>query len=210
MILRLADPETRADLATYVARARQLDPDGAMRLQAVGHALATWVGVLPGRGLSREGMTLGLRVLPLAEPVRLDVVVPLAGLADRFAREPHGTELPVPPTEVRAAWASVSPPQGGWQQVGQVSVAAMQEVATGGIAEITASAPEGSGAHAVDALRKFVWSRPMPATDNLEGLPAAVAFACYTLGFAVGETARVYASGTWHRVTTPVGHVLIR
>jgi len=209
MILRLADADTHADLVTYVARARQLDSDGAMRLQAVGNALAAWVGVLPGHGLTREGMTLGLRVLPLAEPATLDVVVPMAGLADRFAREPHGSELSVPPTEVRAAWASVSPPQGGWQQVGEVSVAAMQEVATSGIAEVTASAPEGSGAKAVDALRSFVWSRPMPPTESLEGLPSGVAFACYTLGFAVGETAKVYSSGTWHRVTTPVGHVLI-
>lgn len=210
MILRLADADTRADLVTYVGRARQLDGDGAMRLQAVGTVLAAWVGVLPGHGLRREGTTLGLRVLPLAEPAELDVVVPMAGLADRFARETHGTELSVPPTEVRAGWAAVSPPQGGWQQVGEVSVQTLQDVAARGIAEVTSGAPEGSGAHAVDALRRFVWSRPIPATAELEGLPSAVAFASYTLGFAVGQTAQVYASGRWHRVTTSVGHVLVR
>lgn len=210
MILRLADAATRADLVTYVARARQLDGDGAMRLQAVGGALAAWVGVLDGQGLTREGTTLGLRVLPLAEPAQLDVVVPMAGLADRFAHEPGGTTLPVPPTEVRVGWAAVSPPQGGWQLVGQLSVETLKDVATAGIAEVTAGAPEGSGAHAVEALRRAVWSRPIATSDGPDGLPSGVAFAAYTLGFAVGETAQVYAAGRWHRITTPAGHVLVR
>jgi len=210
VILRLADAETRADLVTYVARARQLDADGAMRLQAVGHALAAWVGVLSGQGLTREGTTLGLRVLPLAEPVQLDVVVPLAGLTDRFARHPDGADLAVPPTEVRAGWAAISPPQGGWQPVGDIPVPTLHQVAAEGIAEITAGAPEGSGAHAVDALRRAVWSRPMAAAGGADGLPSGVAFAAYTLGFAVGQTARVYAAANWRRLTTPVGHVLVR
>lgn len=210
MILQFADSETRADLVTYVGRARQLDSDGAMRLQAVGRALAAWVGVLPGEGLTRSGMTLGLRVLPLAEPAQVDVVVPLSGLTDRFAREPQGSELSVPPTEVRAAWASVSPPQGGWQPVGRIPVQQLNDVAAQGIAEIAAGAPEGSGAHAVDTLRRSVWMRPMPELGDVEGMPAAVAFASYTLGFAVGDTAVVYAAGHWHRITTPAGHVLFR
>ncbi|WP_446664382.1 hypothetical protein [Flexivirga sp. B27] len=210
MILQFADTQTRADLVTYVGRARQLDSDGAIRLQAVGTALAAWVGVLPGEGLTRSGTTLGLRVLPLAEPAQLDVVVPLAGLADRFARDPAGAQLPVPPTEVRAAWASLSPPQGGWQLVGEIPVQPLNDVAAQGISDITAGAPEGSGAHAVDGLRRAVWSRPMPVLGDVEGLPTGVAFAAYTLGFLVGSTAKVYAAGRWHRVTTPAGHVLVR
>lgn len=210
MILHFADTEARADLVTYVGRARQLDEGGAMRLQAVGAALAAWVGVLAGQGLSRAGTTLGLRVLPLAEPAQLDVVVPLAGLADRFAREPEGDRLPVPPTEVRAGWAAVSPPQGGWQLVGEIPVQPLNDVAAQGISEIAAGAPEGSGAHAVDALRRSVWSRPMPTLGDVEGMPAAVAFASYALGFAVGTTAKVFAAGHWHRITTSAGHVLTR
>lgn len=209
MILQLADDETRSDLVTYVARARQLEADGAMRLQAVGSVLAAWVGVLRGHGLTGEGTTLGMRALPLAGPVQLDVVVPMASLADRFARS-EGTELPVPPTEVRAGWAAVSPPQSGWQPVGQVSVPSMKDVAAQGISEIAAGVPEGSGAHAVDALRRAVWGRPMVVAGDVEGLPAGVAFASYSLGFAVGEVAQVYAAGRWHRVSTPAGHVLVR
>lgn len=210
MILRLADAQTRADLVTYVGRARQLDAGGAIRLQAAGGALAAWVGVLSGQGLTRAGTTLGLRVLPLAEPAQLDVVVPLAGLADRFAREPQGAELSVPPTEVRAGWAAVSPPRDGWQFVGEIPVQALKDVAAHGVAEVAAGAPEGSGAHAVDALRRLVWSRPMPTAGDVEGMPAAAAFASYTLGFLVGDTARVYAASHWHRLTTPAGHVLVR
>lgn len=211
MILHLADAETHSDLETYVGRARQLDADGAIRLQAVGGVLAAWVGVLRGQGLTGEGTTLGLRALPLAEPAQLDVVVPLAGLADRFARAADGdTELPVPPTEVRAGWASVSPPQGGWQPIGEVPVQVLKDTAAEGISEITAGAPEGSGAHAVDALRRRVWARSIATTGGLDGLPAAVAFASYTLGFLVGDTARVYAAGRWHRLSTPAGHVLVR
>ena len=59
--LRLADTDTRADLATYVARARSLDADGGVRLQATGTALAVWVGVLRGRGLMNDGTVVGLR-----------------------------------------------------------------------------------------------------------------------------------------------------
>lgn len=211
MILQLADAETRADLVTYVGRARQLDADGAVRLQAVGGVLAVWVGVLNGQGLTGEGTTLGLRALPLAGPAQLDVVVPLAGLADRFARAGTAdSEVPVPPTEVRAGWASVSPPQGGWQPVGEISVQSLKDTAAAGIAEIAAGAPEGSGAHAVDALRRRVWGRAIASAGGIDGLPAAVAFASYTLGFLVGDTAQVYAAGRWHRLTTPVGHVLVR
>jgi hypothetical protein len=210
VILQLADAETRSDLVTYVARARQLDADGAMRLQAVGGVLAAWVGVLAGHGLAGEGTTLGMRALPLAEPAQLDVVVPMAGLADRFARSGEDTTLRVPPTEVRAGWAAVSPPQSGWQPVGQLSVQVLKDVAAQGISEIAAGAPEGSGAHAVDALRRAVWGRSIASAGRLDGLQAAVAFASYTLGFAVGEVAQVYAAGRWYRVTTPAGHVLVR
>ncbi|RNI21342.1 hypothetical protein [Flexivirga caeni] len=208
MILHLADADTRRDLVTYVGRARRLDGDGAMRLQAAGGALAAWVGVLAGHGITGEGATLGLRVLPLAQPAELDVVVPLSGLTDRFARDPASTQLPVPPAEVRTVWAAVSPPQGGWQQVGAVSVAALLAAAAAGIAEIAAGAPEGSGAHAVEALRQAVWSRPLPEAGGQ--LATGVAFAAYTLGFAVGDSAGVYAAGRWRRLTTPVGHVLAR
>ena len=46
---------------TYAGRAKALDADGAIRLQAAGVVLAAWVGVLQGSGILAEGTVLGLR-----------------------------------------------------------------------------------------------------------------------------------------------------
>jgi hypothetical protein len=118
--LHLADAEALADLGTYVARARTLDAEGAVRLQAAGTALAAYVGVLPGQGLMKHGAVIGMRVMPLAEPAELDVTVPLAGITDRLARHEPGVvaTLPVPPTTVSAGWAAMAPPRSGWELVG--------------------------------------------------------------------------------------------
>ena len=112
--LVLTDHDSLLDLGRYAARARALDADGAVRLQAVGSVLATWVGVLPGTGLLGTGTTLGLRTSALAEPAELDVLVPLAAVTDRVARDGEAAILPVTPMRVNAAWAAVSPPRGGW------------------------------------------------------------------------------------------------
>ena len=61
------DAQGYADVATFVARARSLDEDGAMRLQADGDVLAAYVGVLPGRGLMGDGAVVGLRIMRLAK-----------------------------------------------------------------------------------------------------------------------------------------------
>lgn len=208
--LRLADDDTRADLATYVSRARRLEEDGAIRLQASGIALATWVGVLRGRGVAGEGTTLGLRVLPLAEPADLDVVVPLASVADRMAKPDPQARLDVPPQRVVTSWAAISPPRSGWQKVGEVPVDSLHQIAQDGIAEIAAGAPAGSGAAAVESLRQQVWARGNPMPGAADGLPAGVAFAAYVLGFLAGDSAQLYAAARWHRLTTPAGHVLVR
>lgn len=206
--LVLTDHESLLDLGRYAARARALDADGAVRLQAVGSVLAAWVGVLPGTGLLGTGTTLGLRTSALAEPAELDVLVPLAAVTDRVAHDGEPAVLPVPPMRVNAAWAAVSPPRGGWQPLSHVSAEALQRSASEGIAEVTDGAPEGSGAAAVSALRAQVWRRPM---SDAPGVPAALAFAAYALGFLLpGTDAAVASSGPWTRITTPAGHALTR
>lgn len=206
--LVLTDAESLLDLGRYAARARALDADGAVRLQAVGSVLAAWVGVLPGTGLLGVGTTLGLRTSALAEPAELDVLVPLAAVTDRVARDGEAAVLPVPPMRVNAAWAAVSPPRGGWLPIAPVSSEALQRSASEGIAEVTDGAPEGSGAAAVAALRAQVWRRPMA---DAPGVPAALAFAAYALGFlSPGAEASVATSGPWTRLTTPAGHALTR
>ena len=208
-VLRFPDPETLADLGTFVTRARALDDGGAIRLQAHGLALAAYVGVLPGHGLMADGAVVGMRVMPLAEPADLDTTVPLAGITDRLARTgtSEARTLEVPPTTVSAGWAAVAPPRAGWERVGDLAAQSLRTVATQGIEEIAQGAPGGSGGHAVTALRERVWGR---MTDTVPPVPAGVAFAAYALGFLGEGTAAVFMHGRWTRLSTEAGHVLLR
>lgn len=212
MELTFPDPQGLDDLRTFVARAKAADEDGAIRLQATGRTLAAYVGVLPGSGLLAEGVVIGLRAMPLAEPVDLDVTVALGALTDRLAREP-GRTLSVPPVTVRVAWAAMAPPRGGWERVGAVTADEMYAVARQGIEEVASGAPPDAGGPAVAALRRHVWGR---LTTTTPPVPAGGAFAAYVLGFvrgdggAPGAEVTVWAHGRWTRLSTPVGHVLIR
>ena len=218
------DERGYADFATFVARARSLDAEGAMRLQAVGVTLAAHVQVLPGRGLLAEGGVTGMRAMALGEPTDLDVVVPLAALADRFARHPDGLELPVPPMTVTAPWASITPPRDGWEPVGEVDEDALEVAARAGIGEVALGATSAdpdtgatgaagaagaiAGPPAVAALRQAVWGRLTPTTPPV---PAGAAFAAYVLGFLAPQgRSRVLARGRWVRLAASHGHVLVR
>lgn len=211
MELAFPDGQVLDDLRTYVARAKAADPDGAIRLQATGQTLAAYVGVLPGSGLMAEGVVIGLRAMPLAEPAELDVTVSLAGLTDRLARE-GGATLPVPPVTVSVAWAAMAPPRAGWERVGSVTAAEVHAAARQGIEEVASGAPADAGAAAVTALRRRVWGR---LTATTPPVPAGGAFAAYALGFVptgsqVDPEVTVWAHGRWTRLSTPTGHVLIR
>ena len=206
--LRFPDAETQADLGTFVARAKAVDPDGAIRLQAHGHTLAAYVGVLPGTGLMADGAVIGLRTMPLAEDAQVDVTVPLAAVSDRLARRDPTPALSLPPVSVSAAWAAVAPPRRGWERVGAVASDIVNAVAREGIQEIAEGAPQGAGGHAVTALRQQVWRR---STATTPPFPAGGAFAAYVLGFTPpGSEVTVFAHGRWTRLTTPVGHILVR
>lgn len=214
-----ADVESLQDLATYVVRARKLEEEGAIRLQAVRDVLAAWVCALPGRGLLLQGVVLGLRVMPLAPGhPELDATVPLGGLGDRFARRDRsgdvGTTLPLPPTRVAPTWAALTPPRSGWEPVGRLDAGVLLEAARSGIAAVAEGTPEGAGGHAVTALRERIWSAPLPGTGegtDLPAVPAGTALAAYGLGFArQGERATVLRVGGWTRLTLPAGHVLTR
>jgi len=209
--LRFTDAEALADLGTLVARARSVDPDGAIRLQAHGRTLAAYVGVLPGAGLLAEGAVVGLRTMPLAEESDVDVTVSLAAVSDRLARQdgaPGPAVLDVPPVTVRAAWAAVAPPRTGWERVGALAADVVNEAAREGIEEVAEGTPQQAGGHAVAALRQRVWQR---ATTTVPPFPAGGAFAAYVLGFAPpGTEVTVFAHGRWTRLSTPAGHVLVR
>lgn len=203
--LRFPGSESFEDLRTYVTRARSLDTDGAIRLQCHGLTLAAYVDVLPGRGVLTTGAIIGLRVMTLAEPADVDVIVSLASVRERLARGRAST-FSIPPTTVRVGWAAVAPPRSGWEPVGDVNVADLKATATQGIAEIAQGAPEGARASVVAALRERVWARDSQTTPPI---PSGAAFAAYALGFLTQDSARVFAHGRWTRLSTPTGHVLV-
>lgn len=203
--LRLADPRALADLATFVARAKRVDPDGAARLAGTGDVLAVYVSPVHGSGAPT---VLGLRTLALAGEHRVDTVVPLAALSDRLARD-GVTELAVPPVQATGVqWAGVSPPRSGWAAWGQVASVVLASAARAGVEEVAAgSGAAAAGAPAVARLRAAVWGRPVPGTPDL---PAGVAFAADALGFLADDDVAVFGSGPWWRASTSRGHVLAR
>lgn len=207
--LTVRDDATLADLTTYLARARTVDPDGAVRLVGVGSSLAAYVSPVHGSG----GPTVvGLRVLALAEPSDVDTTVPLAAMGDRLARlsaTAGSLIVPLPPMQARdAGWAGLTPPRSGWQSLGVVDPAVLQAAARDGARAIADGAPEGSGAHAVARLRGLVWGREVAGVD---GLVSGAAFAGDVLGFVTqDEPVAMYACGSWRRLTTQRGHVLAR
>jgi hypothetical protein len=210
-VLTLADVETFRDLATYVTRARRVDPDGAARLMAQQGVLAAYVSPVHGA----PGPTvLGLRAVALADPgVELDVTVPLSALADRFAAaesgRSDGTELAVPPMRATdAGWAGVSPPRRGWELRTALDPAELTAVARAGVEEIAEALPDAVGAHVVAQVRAGVWGRGLPTTP---AIAAGAAFAADALGFLdPQEPVAVRQAGPWWRLSTSRGHVLVR
>ena len=203
----LDDAQGYADLRIFVARARQLDEDGAVRLQADGAVLAAYVGVLPGRGLMGDGAVVGLRTMRLGRPTTLDATVGLAAVGDRLARD-TSAGLELPPVTVQTAWAAMTPPRAGWEPVGSVDAEVLVDAARAGIAEVARGAPTGSGGQAVTDLRQRVWGR---LTDTKPPVPAGAAFAAYALGFLdPALRCDVVAHGRWTRLSSPRGHVLVR
>lgn len=207
-MIPLDDEHARADLATFCSRARRLDEEGAVRLLGAGRALAAYVLVDAGHGLLSDGVTLGMRVLPLARDWAGDVTVPLSAVLDRLARRPGEQDaagLPVPPVTLAPQWAATSPPRGGWEPAGRIPAADLRDVADQGISEIAEAARE-SAVGAAEA-RDRVWAR---MTHTEPSIPAGLAFGAHVLGFLADDPGVVLRSGPWTRLTTERGHVLRR
>lgn len=209
--LHLADALSLADLATFVSRAKRIDPDGAVRLSTHGLVLAVYVSPVHGGGAPD---VLGLRTFALTEPASLDVVVPLAALTDRLARPSSGTALPLPPVPATGvSWAGIAPPRHGWAPRGHLDAAALRDAARAGAAEVASGVPDVAGAPAVARLRARVWGRALPVGPDLapgSDVPAGAAFAADGLGFLDSGPVPVFAAGRWHRLSTARGHVLAR
>lgn len=208
--LVLGDAGTLADLRTFVSRARTAD-DGAIRLQGAGNVLAAYVCVMRGKLLGEGTPTiLGLRTMALGTPSTVDVTVSLSSVADRLARMGEDDlRLPVPPVTVHESWAGIAAPRGAWQEIGSIPADALIEVAKTGVQEIGQIIPVNPGALLVNNVRASVWGRTMEHLPG--GIPGGAAFAAYALGFvAPGETATLYSSHKWLRVSTNRGHILVK
>lgn len=212
----LLDSLALGDLHTFLGRAQRVR-DGAVRLIADSGVLAVYIAVLHPVGLLDECPTvLGLRTFAVRPDDSFDAVVPVASLRARVeARlQPAAEQVAEPvtvtlPTEVATVtWTAISPPRGRWQQLGTADPAALDAAARAGITEVAAAVPENAGEPVVQRVRTEVWGRDLPEVDHL---PAGAAFAALSLGFlGDDEVAAVFESGSWQRLTTKRGHVLVK
>ncbi|PVE20024.1 hypothetical protein [Arthrobacter sp. Bz4] len=208
--LIFTDPLVVADLRTFIARARAAE-DGAVRLQATGTVLATYICILRPRILGEAIPTvLGLRTMPLAAPANVDTTVALASVSDRLARmADDDVVLQVPPTTVTESWTGVLPPRSGWEPRGDLSAELVETAARNGIREVAETVPNNPGALIVNSARGAIWGRSIE--DLAVEVPAGAAFGAFALGFLAGEERPlVLTNGRWTRISTSRGHVLSR
>lgn len=203
--LLLADPDTAADALTFAGRAGRFTDEG-IRLQATGGVLAMTAAPLAPRGLGDATPTvLAMRTLAADPELVCDLVVDASSLSqapdDRSA-------LLLPDTALSPSWAGIAPPRTGWSQRAGVEASVLAAKAQGGIARVADAVPTDAGEDVVRTVRAAVWGA---ADDDLGGLPLGAAFAALTMGFiSGGESARVFVSGPWTRISLRRGHVLVR
>ncbi|MFT4229778.1 MAG: hypothetical protein QM602_05765 [Microbacterium sp.] len=203
--LRFADAGSAADALTFAGRASRLSGD-AVRLQASGGVLAMTTAALAPRGLGDPTPTvLALRALAADPELVCDVVVAASALS---AAPDDARELLLPATGLAPPWAGVAPPRGGWEERARLDASVIAAKAHGGMARVARAVPTDAGEDAVRAVRASVWGE---RDAELADLPLGMAFAAVALGFVSGsETAGVFASGPWTRVSLRRGHVLVR
>ncbi|MBO3129137.1 hypothetical protein [Dermatophilus congolensis] len=207
----LADEDALSDVATFVARARVLVPDGYVRLQTAGSVLMSSVLVRSGSGLLGSGTVVGMRGTALGQAVgALDVTVDLSAVADRLARMRGAgwLRLDVPPVLRQAPWAAVSPPRGGWSVIGEFAGEDVAFVAESGLARVQRERDGGADAAALTALDKQVWDESVG--EGMGQFRAALALGVHALGFGGQGPVRLLRHGSWTRLSTAAGDVIGR
>lgn len=205
----LADAPSLDDLQVFLSRAARVE-EGSVRLIAGSGVLAVYCSVFAPAGLLDESATiLGLRTLALTETANFDAVVPVRSLIQRLERaQAEGSTTIGLPMEVNTAtWAAITPPRGGWQQLGEVAPTLLDQSARAGIRDVAAAVPDGVGEQIVRRVRNEVWGRPIIGAEHI---PSGAAFAAFALGFLGDDQVRVYETGPWTRLSTQRGHVLVK
>jgi hypothetical protein len=213
----LVDALSLGDLKVYLGRAARVGT-GSVRLIGGQGVLAVYSSVLAPKGLLDGGPTvLGLRTFALTDrDVAFDEIVSIRALLDRLALlsvvvngETGPVEVQLPPAEGPTAWAGISPPRGGWTNLGLVDSALLEKSAGEGISEVAAALPPDTGEQLVHKVRTEVWGRPIEGIGRQTA--AGAAFAAVSLGFLrPDDPVALYESGPWTRLSTRRGHVLTR
>ncbi|WP_375384152.1 hypothetical protein [uncultured Microbacterium sp.] len=203
--LLFADAHSAADALTFAGRCARLG-DGAVRLQGADGTLAMTSAPLAPRGLLDATPTvLVLRAHPVDAELSCDLVVEAAALQPATD---DAEAVVLPATALSPAWAGIAPPRSGWVASGGIAASDLAARAQWGIAAVAEAMPADPGEDLVRTVRAHVWGEPDAALDDL---PRGAAFAAFAMGFIVGqESARVFRSGPWTRITLNRGHVLVR
>lgn len=204
-LLAVHDDRARADVTTLLQRAARFG-DGSVRLTAHERIVAIMVPVTVSSGLLDLGPTiLGMRALRMREPAAFDAVVPAAAVIEAFEA---GADLDVPQAGTMPAWASVSPPRGGWRALAEVQADATRVGAADAATRVERELPASPGEAVVRRVRRAVWSEQLPG----EPLTLGACVALDGLGFlgAGVDVVRVTGAGGWTRASTALGDVLER
>jgi hypothetical protein len=203
--LLLADAESAADALTFAGRADRFT-DEPVRLQATGGVLVMTAAPLAPRGIGDATPTiLAMRTLAADPELVCDLVVEASALTPA---PDDSTAIQLPDTALSPAWAGIAPPRSGWTAGLGVDASVLAAKSQGGIARVAEAVPTDAGEDVVRAIRAAVWGAH---DDELAGLPLGAAFAAMSMGFISGaETARVFTSGPWTRVSLERGHVVVR
>jgi hypothetical protein len=213
----LVDALSLGDLKVFLGRAARVGT-GSVRLIGGQGVLAVYASVLAPKGLLDDAPTvLGLRTFAMTDKTAtFDEIVSIRALLDRLALlsvtvndEIGPVDIVLPPSEGLVAWAGISPPRGGWKNLGTVDAAVLEKSADEGISEVAAALPPDTGEQIVHRVRSAVWGRAIPSIDRPTA--AGAAFAAVSLGFLrPDDPVALYESGPWTRLSTRRGHVLTR
>jgi hypothetical protein len=153
-----------------------------------------------------------MRTSELVSDAEIDTMVPISAVLDRLARviDTGATEfrIELPESAARAAWAGISAPRSGWNEVGRISEAELTGLARNGIKEVQDTLPTSVGGPIAARIRGEIWGRGIAQFTKV---PTGAAFVMAGLGFLTeNEVVPIYEADRWVRLSSEFGHVLAR
>ncbi|GGO47229.1 hypothetical protein GCM10012287_19400 [Streptomyces daqingensis] len=200
--LVFADPGEAAGLEAFLGRLLRWEKNAAVRIQAGG-------GVVGIFAKPARFEVVAVRTARLLESAETDATVSAGELLEGLDEQAEAFTVPAPVTG--PPWTGVLPPRGGWEALGEVPADAVRAVAGAAVAEFRERAEQlqqrDRTRAKLDALAEEIWSRPLGRTP----LPLRAAHAAYALGFLAGEEPLgLLRTGSWLRLRTPAGSVVVR